>query len=108
MARESGAAGDPGKGIILNPQICSNRSHRFRDKLPVGEHKNLENFEDCFHLYCQYQIQAIRAFLLSGFFVAVSGGITVYYAKTIDLSNGFTIGHILWVYSPGSLLLLAS
>jgi len=42
----------------------------------------------------------IRAFLWSGFLVAVSGGITVYYAKTIDLSTGFTIGHILWVYSP--------
>jgi hypothetical protein len=80
------------KEIIRDPGLCNRGSKRFRDKLPVGEYRKLESLEICHGLYCQYQIQAIRAFYWSCFLVGLSGGITIYYAKTIDLSTGFTVG----------------
>jgi hypothetical protein len=81
------------KEIIQDPQICNHRSQYFRDKLPVGSYKNLElSTEICIGLYCQYRLQATKAFCWACFLVAVSGAITVYYAKTIELSTGFTVG----------------
>jgi hypothetical protein len=80
------------KDLIQDPDSCEDGKKVFRDKLPVEEYKDLKSSDVCMGFYCEYQIQAIRAFYWCSFFVVISVLIVLYYSKTIDVATGFTVG----------------